>query len=336
LDLSSWRVAFNGSEPVRETTLWRFMDAFAPFGFRRTAFYPCYGLAEATLMVTGGCSSAEPVLIESNGENDRTLVGCGRGIDDQQILIVDPSSRTPCASGEVGEVWVTGPSVAAGYWNQPALTDAVFGAQLSDSTQTQPSQSAGAGPDTPSRTGSDGCPDSFSTWERAGSGQTRSELDYLRTGDLGFFTSDGELVITGRLKAVLILGGRKIQAEDIEATLAEGQTAVRPGGLVAISVDAGGEECLVIVQDVNNDKRQSAAELEAVAKSIRTRVADAHQLPVSAVVLTRPGSVPRTSSGKVRRATCREAFLNHQLQTVYEWRATDAQRSGEANRRINP
>jgi acyl-CoA synthetase (AMP-forming)/AMP-acid ligase II len=296
LDLSSWQVAFNGSEPVRETTLRRFADAFGPFGFRPTAFYPCYGLAEATLMVAGGVSSAEPVVM--NQETGRTIVGCGQTIDDQHLLIVDPSTGKPCVAGEVGEVWVTGPSVAAGYWNQPILTEEVFGAQLSISAQT-----------------------------RGGCEPARSETRYLRTGDLGFLV-DGELFITGRLKSILIFGGRKIQAEDIEATLARCQAAVRPGGLVALSVvDTCGEERLVIVQDVNS-KRQSAAELEAVARSIRARVADAHQLPVWAVVFTSPGGVPRTSSGKVQRGVCRDAFLNHQLQTVYEWRAP------EANRRI--
>jgi acyl-CoA synthetase (AMP-forming)/AMP-acid ligase II len=264
---------------VREPTLRRFTDAFGPFGFRPAAFYPCYGLAEATLMVTGGCASMEPVV--TSAEDNRTIIGCGQTIDDQQVLIVDPSARTPCAAGQVGEVWVTGPSVAAGYWNQPVLTDEVFGARLSG-----------------------------------------AETPFLRTGDLGFVL-DGELFITGRLKAALILGGRKIQAEDIEATLADGHAAVRPAGRVAMSVDTGGEERLVIVQEVSG-KRHSAAELEAVARSIRARIAEAHQLPVWAVVLTRPGGVPRTSSGKVQRAACRAAFLKDELQTVYAWRAAAA------------
>jgi acyl-CoA synthetase (AMP-forming)/AMP-acid ligase II len=291
LDLSSWQVAFNGSEPVRESTLRRFTEAFGGVGFCPTAFYPCYGLAEATLMVAGGSATAEPVVV--NPEGDRTVVGCGQAIDDQQVLIVDPSTRTPCDTGQVGEIWVTGPSVAAGYWNQPELTEEVFDAQLRD-----PSPNAA---------------------------QTR----YLRTGDLGFVVG-GELFISGRLKAVLILGGRKIQAEDIEATLAlaQAQTTLRPAGVVAMGVEADNSERLVIIQELST-KHLSQAELEETAKSIRARVAEAHQLPVWAVVLTRAGGVPRTSSGKVQRATCREAFLNHQLQPLYEWRATPE----KANRR---
>ncbi|MCA1644843.1 MAG: fatty acyl-AMP ligase, partial [Chloroflexi bacterium] len=132
LDLSSWTVAFNGSEPVRASTLHRFVDAFGPHGFRETAFYPCYGLAEATLMVSGGRVETPPVVQPL--EDDRTVVGCGQSVADQTLRIVDPVSRVNCAEGEVGEVWVAGPSVAAGYWHQPSLTGEVFNARLADGT----------------------------------------------------------------------------------------------------------------------------------------------------------------------------------------------------------
>jgi acyl-CoA synthetase (AMP-forming)/AMP-acid ligase II len=289
LDLSSWRVAFNGSEPVREATLRRFAAAFGPCGFRTEAFYPCYGLAEATLMVAGGCASAPPIVLTQGG--DPALVGCGHSIDGQQLLIVEPSTGRVCEPGQVGEVWVTGPSVAAGYWRQPGLTEEGFG----------------------------GTPSAGAELGHRGDGDT-SQRRYLRTGDLGFMR-DRELFITGRLKAVLIMGGRNIQAEDVEATLAEGVAGARSGGLVALSVDTGGQERLVIVQEVSRT-RHSEAELETLARSIRARVAAAHQLSVWAVALVRPGGVPRTSSGKVQRGACHTAFLNDQLQTVYEWRAT--------------
>jgi len=272
LDLSSWRVAFNGSEPVRPTTLRRFAEAFGPYGFQETAFYPCYGLAEATLMVSGGRVNTPPVVHDR--EDGRHVVGCGQSIDDQTLLIVDPVSLAPRAPGEVGEVWLAGPSVAAGYWQQPLLSEDVFGARLAD----------GSGP-------------------------------YLRTGDLGFI-DDTELFITGRLKAVLILGGRKIHAEDIEGSLAERQPGARPGGVVALSIEAGGQERLVVIQEV-----RLAADLDATARSIRARIAEAHQLPVWSVVLTRPGAIPRTSSGKVQRSASHALFVTHQFDPVYEWQA---------------
>jgi acyl-CoA synthetase (AMP-forming)/AMP-acid ligase II len=260
LNLSSWQVAFNGSEPVRADTLQRFERAFAPYGFKRSAFYPCYGLAEATLMVSGGAASASPVVLELDG--GRQVVGCGQSIDHHDIKIVD------------GEVWVAGPSVAAGYWNQPSLTESTFGARLP----------TGEGP-------------------------------YLRTGDLGFVRDD-ELFITGRLKATLIVGGRKIQAEDIEACLIAHQTTATPTSVVALSLEIDGKECLCVIQEV-----KPTTDFQAIANSIRLRVAEAHQLPVWSVILTRRGGVPRTSSGKVRRADCHAALLTDQLEKLYEWRS---------------
>ena len=129
LDLSSWQVAFNGAEPVREETLGRFAEAFAPCGFRAGALYPCYGLAEATLMVSGGSPGEEPVVRELSG---RRLVGCGRILLDLEAAVVDPESGTPAAPGGIGEIWVAGGSVARGYWNRPEETASVFGALLPD------------------------------------------------------------------------------------------------------------------------------------------------------------------------------------------------------------
>ena len=187
LDLSSWRVAFNGAEPVRNETMDRFAERFGRCGFQRSAFYPCYGLAEATLFVTGGDVEAEPRLasvsaaalqenriVEPSEDDGRTLVGCGRPWMDHEVLIVDPETHVPCAPGSVGEIWVAGPSVARGYWNRPDESRRDFEARLS--TQEGP---------------------------------------YLRTGDLGFF-HDGQLFITGRLKDLLIVRGRNFYPHDIE------------------------------------------------------------------------------------------------------------------------
>jgi acyl-CoA synthetase (AMP-forming)/AMP-acid ligase II len=274
LDLSTWQVAFNGAEPVRAATLERFADAFAGCGFRRTAFYPCYGLAEATLMVSGGLRSEAPRMVESSDGTRK--VSCGSVIDDQELLIVDPTTCTGCPPGRVGEIWINGPSVAHGYWDQPELTRQAFGGHLADSL---------AGP-------------------------------YLRTGDLGFIHA-GEVYVTGRLKTLLIVGGRNLQAEDVEQTIATSHTQGWPGGVAAVSIDEAGRERLVVLQEVATRAR---TDLDAIVRAIRLRVAEHHQVPVSTVVLMRPGKIPRTSSGKVRRHVCREAFLSGSLEALLEWR----------------
>jgi acyl-CoA synthetase (AMP-forming)/AMP-acid ligase II len=297
LDLSSWKVAFNGSEPVRAATLERFSEAFGPCGFRQTAFYPCYGLAEATLMVAGGQAHRPPVIIQLDDE--RRVVGCGRSLDGQRVVIVDPDSAVSCAPGQVGEIWLAGPSVAAGYWQQPALTAAVFNAHLA--------------PAPPPAEGSPAAPPPRQQ-------PAASQSAYLRTGDLGFVDADGEVFLTGRLKAVLIVGGRKIQAEDIEACLSDGNGhgGAGPGGVVALAVEADEKEQLVVVHEAS--KHLPATELESLARSIRLKVAEAVQCPVEVVLLTRPGGIPKTSSGKVRRAACRAMILDGTLATLYAWR----------------
>ena len=303
LDLSSWQVAFNGAEPVRRPTLERFVAAFAPCGFRREAFYPCYGLAEATLMVAGGERSRPPsvltldaaalargdvVVVPETGAARVDAVSCGPVIDGQRLVIVDPATRTACPPGRLGEIWVAGPSVAQGYWQQPDLTHETFDAWLADSHD---------GP-------------------------------FLRTGDLGFLDS-GELYVTGRLKTLLIVGGRNVQAEDIEQTVASSHPAGWPGGVAAVSVEDGGRERLVVFQEVGPRRgwRDGDRDLDGVVRAIRLAVAEQHQLPIAAVVLMRPGSIPRTSSGKVRRHACREAFLTGHLGDVlFEWRLTGGAR----------
>jgi acyl-CoA synthetase (AMP-forming)/AMP-acid ligase II len=269
LDLSSWEVAFNGAEPVRAETIVRFAAAFAASGFRREAFYPCYGLAEATLMVTGGDKDSPPSVLDS-------VVGCGSAIDDEEVIVVDPLTRTRCADGSTGEVWVRGPSVAQGYWNQPHLTRETFHARLAVSDD---------GP-------------------------------YLQTGDLGFI--DGrELYIVGRLKSLLLVGGRKLHAEDIERTVAASHGYGWPGGVAAVSVPDRDRELLVVLQEVTVRER---ADLESIVRSIRLRVAQEHRVPVSGVALLRPGNIPRGSSGKVRRLESREALEQGSLEVLLEYR----------------
>ncbi|WP_447971452.1 amino acid adenylation domain-containing protein [Nitrospira sp. M1] len=288
LDLECWRVAFNGAEPIRPATLDKFEAAFKPCGFHRSTLYPCYGLAESTLMVSGGEPKAMPVLTAlqpsspdrtadivhpGKGHDHPQVVGCGHAYADHCIMIVDPEHRQPCAEGSVGEVWVTGPSVAQGYWNRPEESAATFQARLSSGDEP-----------------------------------------YLRTGDLGFL-HDGHVFITGRLKDLIIIRGRNHHPHDLEWTVSQSHQALRDGGGAVFTIDVESEERVVTVQEV--DLRMNGDTQEMVS-GIRTAVADAHDLHVYAVALIKPGSLPKTSSGKVQRYLARERFLAHTLALVDE------------------
>jgi natural product biosynthesis luciferase-like monooxygenase protein len=289
LDLSSWDVAFNGAEPVRAETLERFATAFEPYGFRREAFYPCYGMAETTLIVSGGLKAALPVLktvqgealeqhrvvsasLENNGV--RTLVGCGQTLLEQQIVIAHPDTLTRCQSPEVGEIWVSGNSVAQGYWNRPEETQATFRAYLADT---------GEGP-------------------------------FLRTGDLGFL-QDGELFVTGRLKDVIIIRGRNHYPQDIEQTVEKSHSVVQLGCTAAFSVEVNAQERLVVACEVERTSRRNL-DLEEVVGAIRKAVSEQHDLEVYGVLLLKPGSIPKTSSGKIQRRACKAGFLAESLSVV--------------------
>ena len=286
LDLSSWNVAFTGAEQIRHETLERFIEAFGPCGFRRETFYPGYGLAEATVFVSGGSKAAPPVfftvqsaalernqVVAARDDDDgaRTFVGCGKALGDQKVVIVHPETLTMCSSDEVGEIWVSGPSVAHGYWSRPEETERTFRAYLADT---------GEGP-------------------------------FLRTGDLGFL-KDGELFVTGRLKDLIIIDGVNHYPQDIELTVEESHPAVRPSCCAAFSVEVASEERLVIAAEVERryqSKREQPSDVETVIQSIKRAVGKYHELGVYAVLLLKPGTIPKTSSGKIQRHVCRANFL---------------------------
>ncbi len=289
LDLSSWEIAFNGAEPIRKETLEQFAVTFAECGFRREAFYPCYGMAETTLIVSGGSKAAPPVLQSvkslalaqnqivptSKEEADvKTLVGCGRPLPDLKIVIVNPDTLIPCLPSEVGEIWVTGGSVAQGYWCKKEQTEYTFRAYLKDT----------------------------------------KEESFLRTGDLGFLY-EGELFITGRLKDLIIIRGRNHYPQDIEWTVAKSHPALQADGGGAFSVDVNGEERLVIAQEVQRSYLRNL-DTEELARAIRQAVVEEHEVQVYAVLLLKPGSIPKTSSGKIQRHACRAGFLAGNLKTV--------------------
>ncbi len=311
LDLSSWNVAFCGAEPIRLETLDSFVERFAPYGFRRESFYPCYGLAECTLMVSGGDGPSgalvkdfhAPALAQNEaklaapeaGTPKRALdaiplVSCGHSLAGQKIVIADPQRLTARASGEIGEIWVAGPSVAQGYWRRPEETEQIFRAHLASAVASrQPAEKGSLGP-------------------------------FLRTGDLGFL-HEGELYVTGRLKDVIIVRGRNHYPQDIEHSTGQCHEALEAGMRAAFSIQSDGEEKLVIVNEVT--RRHRRPDVDSVVAAVRRAVAQEHQLQVHAIVLIRPLSVPRTSSGKIMRHACKQGFLDGSLQVVGEWRASE-------------
>lgn len=321
LDLSSWEVAFTGAEPVRAETLDQFAATFEPCGFRREAFHPCYGMAETTLIVSGGLKTAPPnvrlldgaaleqnrvVAVAKEREGTRRIVGVGKSWLDQKIAIVDPESLTPCPANTVGEIWVSGPSVAQGYWNRPEETQQAFHAYLVDTSENiehSVLENSVATRDT-----------AVATLETS-TGQ--SVGPFLRTGDLGFL-QDGELFITGRIKDVIIIRGQNHYPQDIELTVEKSHPALRPGCGAAFAVEVKGQERLVVVQEVERSYLRKLNANEVVG-SIQKAVAAQHALQIYATVLVKTGSIPKTSSGKIQRHACRSGFLAGTLNVVEDW-----------------
>ncbi|MET7638049.1 amino acid adenylation domain-containing protein [Streptomyces sp. NPDC005438] len=290
LDLSSWRVAYNGAEPIRRRTLERFTEAFAPSGFRSSAFLPCYGLAESSLLVAGGPAHGGYVTTpppEGSGAASPELVGSGALLPEQRLEIVDPDTRQVTPAGAIGEIWVAGPSVARGYFHRADAVADTFGARL----------------------------------DRAD-----DDTDFLRTGDLGF-VRDGQLYVTGRRKDLVIVRGRNHYPQDIELTAEEGSPALRSNGGAAFSVRRGdGEEQLVVVHELIHG--HDVDDPDALARDVQTLVAERHEVRPHAVVLIRTSSLPRTSSGKVARHACRAAYLDGELLVVGECSTPDATPDG--------
>jgi acyl-CoA synthetase (AMP-forming)/AMP-acid ligase II len=284
LDLSAWRAAVNGAEPVREHTVREFIRAFAPHGLDPTAVAPGYGLAEHTLKVAGSPLGTEPATLwlsaaglgagqvrprpGSSGTDTVPVAGCGRTVGRTHVRIVDPDTTRPCPPDRTGEIWVSGPCVARGYLNRPEATRRTFGARIDGEED--------AGP-------------------------------FLRTGDLGF-VHEGELYVTGRLKDMLIVKGRNHCPQDLEYTAERSHPALRPACAAAFAVDTGKEEKLVLVVEADGRALRTSGP-EDIVRAIREAVRAEHRLSADEVVLIRRGTLPRTTSGKVRRSTCRDQYL---------------------------
>ena len=288
LDLSSWRVAYSGAEPVRAETLCSFLDAFRPCGFQWSAFYPVYGLAEATVLVTSRWHEEPPVLVMLDqellvkGQATRSTdaatsvlrVGSGQPHRDTKLVIADPQHRRRCGAGEVGEIWLASASVCDGYWNDSEESERTFRAFLEDTKE---------GP-------------------------------FLRTGDLGFVL-DGELFVTGRMKDVLIVRGVNYSPSDIEWTAEEAHPGVRGGGVAVLGTTGDDGEQAALLAEVKVDwAMMSAGEEERarfaaeIMQSLRAAILEHHGLHLATIALVPPRTLLKTSSGKLRRSACGEAF----------------------------
>lgn len=284
LDLSCWKVAYSGAEPVRAETLERFAARFAPVGFDARSFFPCYGLAEATLLCTSAPVGEPPLARDFDPERlstgdlvpvaegeGTTLLSMGRPHSGQSVAIVDPVGRQRLPDGTIGEIWVRGPSVAEGYFERE---DPAFGAVLADEPGV-----------------------------------------WLRTGDLGAWTEEEGLFVTGRQKDLIIVGGRNIYPQDVEALAESAHPSVEPAGVIAFGLESGGEERVVVVAELERG-RYSSDQLDEVTRVIRSACSSRESIALSDIVLIRRGGLPRTTSGKPRRSECRRLYISGGLGRV--------------------
>ncbi|MFG2681643.1 aminotransferase class I/II-fold pyridoxal phosphate-dependent enzyme [Streptomyces sp. NPDC048392] len=287
LDLSRWRLALNGAEPIRPDTLDRFAEYFAPAGFDRTALLPCYGLAEATLMVTGTGPAEAPVVesfdaaaleagtarpADPGSVRTTRVVGCGAPVADVEVALVDAATGRRVPDGTVAEIRVAGPGVARGYWGHPEAGAEVFGTRI----DAEPG----------------------SAW--------------LRTGDVGF-RHDGQLYVVGRTKDVIIVQGRNIHPQDVEQTAERVGAGLRAGYGAAFGIPTADGEQLALAYEIGGP---GAADPHTLLARLRTAIADEHQVTPHTVVLLRRSSVPRTTSGKIQRGACRRRLLDLELPVV--------------------
>jgi acyl-CoA synthetase (AMP-forming)/AMP-acid ligase II len=291
LDLSCWEAAGNAAEPINPKVMREFFEKFAPCGFRWEAFAPAYGLAEDTLLVSTKPKLTEPVFchvstvaiekdqiipVKPDDEGVRTFPSCGRLVCETKVAIVNPDKLTRCTGDRVGEIWVSDPSVAQGYWQRTTETQETFKAYLADT---------GEGP-------------------------------FLRTGDLGFI-KDGELYITGRIKDLIIIRGTNHYPQDIEWTTQQVNPAFRPDYGAAFSINANGDEKLVVVQEV--ERGNEGFDTQTAIADIRQEIAEQHELQTHAIVLVKRGNILKTASGKIQRRACRASFLAGELGVIDDW-----------------
>lgn len=306
LDLSSWEVAYNGAEPVRAATIQAFQQRFVKHGLRESAMYPCYGMAEATLVITGGGREAPPVInhfhkleleqhrivpVPADHLEAHALVGCGRAAagSDQLIRIVDPATGLALGSNMCGEIWVSSGSVCQGYLHKPDLSEQVYRARLPG-----------------------------------------SDREFARSGDFGFFNDQGELFITGRLKELLIVRGRNHYPTDIEQVIQNAHPALAKDSGAAFAIEVGGQERVVVVQELTRDA-SSRFNLDAIVSAASAALSEAFELQLYSLVLIRPGRIPKTSSGKIQRNAAKRQFLSQELPVIATWTASIHELDGHSD-----
>ena len=290
IDLSCWKLAFVGAEPVRAATIDRFTETFRAYGFEPMAMWPGYGMAEATLLISGNARGEGPIVpmlsraallrheaLPARDEADaQPVVGCGRALVDEELAIVNPDGHERLGPDLIGEIWVRGANVAQGYWRNPEASEATFGARIA---------------------GEEGGP-------------------WLRTGDLGFLDEGGELFITGRLKDVIIIRGANHYPQDIEDTVQSCDPALRRHGGAAFALaDAEHDERLVVIQEVERTERNRIVPDRLIGR-IREAIVIEHDIVPYEIVLLRPGALPKTTSGKIQRALARRLWLVGDLERL--------------------
>ena len=291
LDLSSMVTFSSGGEPIRTETVKSFMSKFERCGLKPEAVCPAFGLAEATLVVSGKTREGGPVFCHVDTEaykndqiiellpddpNGRTVTSSGVVLNGVDVAIADPDTLKNLPDGQIGEVWVGGESIGAGYWQLPEESERTFRARLSDDP------------------------------ERG---------TFLRTGDLGFKLRNN-LFITGRAKDLIIIAGVNHYPQDIELTVQNADDVIRTDHCVAFPVEAGGEERLVVVAEVDSKRN----DWDSLLATLRKAVSETHELDLYALQLIRRGTILKTSSGKLQRRKCKEAFLNDEFETIFSWK----------------
>jgi acyl-CoA synthetase (AMP-forming)/AMP-acid ligase II len=290
IDLSCWNLAFVGAEPVRAATIERFTASFRPYGFDPQAMWPGYGMAEATLLISGGNRGEGPVVCDVSragllrheavppreNADAQPAVGCGRALAEEEIAIVDPETGARLGPDRVGEIWASGSNIAQGYWQNAEATETTFHARIAGETDRQ----------------------------------------WLRTGDLGFLDEAGELFITGRIKDIIIIRGANHYPQDIEDTVQSSHPAMRrhAGAAFTIADDAKGEQ-LVIVQEVERTERHRIEPAQLIGQ-IREAIVLEHDIVPYEIALLRPGALPKTTSGKIQRAHARQLWLTGALERL--------------------